>query len=103
MSSYLNSILEHLVSGATVVTATRRLSRQLVHGFDLEQQRQGIAAWPTPRTSSWVDWIGSEWRRVSRADPRIGRMTLLDEAQEVFTAFWRYSEMSFQREKNSEF
>lgn len=50
-------LLPALGSGATLVTANRRLQRQWRADFDAAQQAAGLRAWPTPSIFSWDDWL----------------------------------------------
>jgi len=86
MSSYLDYIFKALADGTVVVTANRRLSRYFLQQFDYDQRHSGAAAWPTPRSLSWSEWVESEWRLLAGTDPGIGGMTLLDDDQEL--ALW---------------
>lgn len=51
------SVLSALASGATLVTANRRLRRKWRSDFDAAQQAAGRRAWPTPSIVSWDDWL----------------------------------------------
>lgn len=44
-------------SGATVVTASRRLARELQGAFEQQQQLDGRLSWPTPQVVFWGDWL----------------------------------------------
>ncbi len=83
MPSYLHSTLKQWADGAVVVTATRRLSRYCLQQFDQFQLQQGADAWPTPTALTWDEWIESEWRQLAGSDPRFGKITLLDDDQEL--------------------
>ena len=49
----------------TVVTATNRLSRRLLHEYNQQQLSHGLSAWPTPDILSWSAWIQRHWQQVS--------------------------------------
>jgi probable DNA repair protein len=86
MPSYLNHVLGKLEEGTVVVTATRRLARYFLHQFDHHQRQKGVAAWRTPKSMSWSEWIESEWGLLAVSDPGLGQVTLLDDEQEL--ALW---------------
>ncbi len=46
-----------LRGGADIVTASRRLARELHRVHDERQLAQGLAAWHTPRILSWDAWL----------------------------------------------
>jgi len=46
----------------TVITATRRLSRRLLHDYNRQQAAAGLKAWPTPDILSWSAWIQRLWQ-----------------------------------------
>lgn len=50
---------EALQDGGIVLTASRRLARELRSAFDAAQLSQGLAAWPTPGVHYWQDWARS--------------------------------------------
>ncbi len=45
--------------GAEIVTASRRLSRELRRAHDAQQLARGIKAWRTPRILSWDAWLNA--------------------------------------------
>ncbi|MEX2496269.1 MAG: PD-(D/E)XK nuclease family protein [Woeseia sp.] len=58
MSAGMYSWLHHAVAeGAEVVTASRRLSRELRSAFDAQQVARGLQSWHTPRIVSWAAWL----------------------------------------------
>ena len=48
---------EQLTSGATVVTGSRRLARDLVDAWSERQVAAGNLAWETPSIHYWPDWL----------------------------------------------
>lgn len=52
----------------TVVTATNRLSRRLLHEYNQQQLSRGLSAWPTPDILSWSAWIQRQWQQVTLQD-----------------------------------
>lgn len=48
-------------SGATVVTATRRLSREMVNRYDQRQQEQNKTAWQSADILPWDAWLKRTW------------------------------------------
>ena len=50
-------VLSALATGATLVTANRRLRRHWRAEFDAAQQAAGHRAWPSPAIISWDDWL----------------------------------------------
>lgn len=50
---------EALQDGGIVLTASRRLARELRSAFVAAQMSRGIAAWPTPGVHYWQDWARS--------------------------------------------
>ncbi|HEY5733221.1 MAG TPA: hypothetical protein VIU36_00510, partial [Gammaproteobacteria bacterium] len=47
----------------TVVTATNRLSRRLLHEYNQQQLSRGLSVWPTPDILSWSAWIQRQWQQ----------------------------------------
>ena len=56
---------ESLQGQAHVVTANRRLARDLRDAYTGQQLGAGLAAWPSPRIYSWQDWLRECLRSVS--------------------------------------
>ena len=50
---------EALEGDGSVVTANRRLARELVQAFAATQLAAGTAAWTTPRIFAWPDWLNA--------------------------------------------
>ncbi len=44
---------------ATVITASRRLARELQAAFEQEQRRAGHRSWPTPHIEAFTDWLAT--------------------------------------------
>ena len=49
-----------------VVTASRRLARELRNAFDHRQVAAGYRSWLTPAVFSWHDWLGRQLDRVAQ-------------------------------------
>jgi len=49
----------------TVITATQRLSRRLLHEYNQHQLASGLTAWSTPDILSWSAWVQRQWQQVS--------------------------------------
>ncbi len=60
----MQALLELLESESslTTITATRRLSRRLLHEYNLQQSAKGLTSWQTPQILSWSAWIQKLWR-----------------------------------------
>jgi probable DNA repair protein len=54
--------VEAAIRGATVLTPTERLSRELARQFGLAQRKRGNAAWPTPDILPFGALLGRLWR-----------------------------------------
>ncbi|MGA3027474.1 MAG: PD-(D/E)XK nuclease family protein [Bryobacteraceae bacterium] len=54
--------VEAAIRGATVLTPTERLSRELTRQFGLAQRKRGNAAWPTPDILPFGALLGRLWR-----------------------------------------
>ncbi len=68
----MKSILQQLEAGATVVTATQRLSRYWRDHFNRWQIDQGREVWPTPDVIPWSAWVVRSWRlRYDAGDSRV--------------------------------
>ncbi|MCB1844289.1 MAG: hypothetical protein KDI09_15115, partial [Halioglobus sp.] len=53
-------------TGATVVTASRRLARELHIAFERKQQFAGRRSWLTPRIVFWSDWLAETLDNAER-------------------------------------
>ncbi len=51
--------------GATVITATRRLSRELIRQFDQARFQSGDSAWPSADVLPWDAWIRRCWNDIA--------------------------------------
>lgn len=72
--------LAALSAGQSVVTASNRLSRTLLHQYDRRQQRSGLTAWPSPDVRAWSHWLRHLWAE-SRLRGGVARHNiLLDDA-----------------------
>ncbi len=58
-------IFRSLTDGATLVTATRRLSRELTAQYDLQQINSGRKAWNSPDILPWEAWLRRCWEQVA--------------------------------------
>ena len=54
--------VEAAIRGATVLTPTERLSRELTRQFGEAQRKRGNAAWPTPDVLRFDAFLGRLWR-----------------------------------------
>lgn len=81
----LNGIFNHVSTGGTVLTATRRLSRELISNYDQRQLDAGRKAWPGADILPRDAWLQRTWDEIQGglAQPPL----LLGEAQA--TALWR--------------
>lgn len=78
------SWLEEAVSDKReVVTASRRLARELRKAHDREQQAAGHQSWLTPKIYSWHDWLS---RQLDRVGQPAGLPRILDAASS--TLYW---------------
>lgn len=74
-----------LSAGATVVTASRRLARQLQADFNRRMQREGRGAWAGADILPWPAWVARIWSEtfgLALADPAVAPRMLLSPAQE---------------------
>jgi probable DNA repair protein len=78
------NLTEELASGATVVTPTRRLARDLKLRFDAAQIGAGRALWPTADILPWGTWIERTFGELTRLSPK---QRVLGPAQEL--ALWQ--------------
>ncbi len=80
-------IIASLDRGATVVTATRRLSRWLQAENDKRHRAAGDLAWTAPEIVPWMAWLERCWLRLRDWDRIEGDRRILTERQE--TLLWR--------------
>ncbi len=74
-----------LAAGATVVTASRRLARQLQADFNRRMQSEGRGAWAGADILPWPAWVARIWSEtfgLALADPAVAPRVLLSSAQE---------------------
>jgi len=64
-----------LRDGGEVVTASRRLARELRHAFDSDQLEMGREAWLTPSIWTWSDWLS---RQLANSSQPLNAPVLLD-------------------------
>lgn len=57
----MESLLKALETGATVLTATRRLAREIQRQYAERQRSRGQRAWQTPRCHAFGDWLKRVW------------------------------------------
>ncbi|MCP4009104.1 MAG: hypothetical protein GY726_06265, partial [Proteobacteria bacterium] len=55
------AVLQALEQGASVISATRRLSYELKSAYDQHQISLGKKVWPTARVHSWDGWMQVLW------------------------------------------
>jgi len=58
-------LIDHLLRGGTVVTATRRQARLLVSLFNQHQARTDSRAWRTPDVLPFPAWAAARWDEIS--------------------------------------
>jgi len=58
-------VAERLDAGVTVVTATRRLTRDLRRQFDARQVAAGRRAWPSADILPWHAFVARAWQGVA--------------------------------------
>ena len=56
--------------GAVILTANRRLARELRDAYNRRQVDAGKSAWPTPRVSYVRDWVRRQFDQYESADKR---------------------------------
>lgn len=74
-----------LSAGATVITASRRLARQLQADFNRRMQSEGRGAWAGADILPWPAWVAHIWNEtfgLALADPAVAPRVLLSPAQE---------------------
>ncbi|MGI9318191.1 MAG: PD-(D/E)XK nuclease family protein [bacterium] len=57
-------LFEAIESGVTVITATRRLSRELTQQYDRARQHAGDTAWASADILPWNAWINRSWMKL---------------------------------------
>jgi len=72
-----DTVFEALHAGATLITAGRRLARDLHRRYGERQLARGAKVWPSPLIIAWSDWIARHWQALSSKDAR----SLLDDTQ----------------------
>jgi len=81
-----DTIFEALKSGATLVTASQRLARQLQADFGRRMQQAGRSAWASPDILPWKAWIERYWDStfgLALVDPDTSPRVLLTPTQEM--------------------
>ena len=73
-------LLAALDSGATVITANKRLTRTLRRAHEQHRQAQGDIAWPTPDILSWPHWLQRLWQESRLRSGAALTQTLLEDA-----------------------
>ena len=71
------TVFEALHDGATLITAGRRLARDLARRYGERQLARGLGAWPSPLIFAWPDWIARQWQALAASEAR----SLLDDTQ----------------------
>ncbi len=81
-----DTTFEALKSGATLVTASQRLARQLQADFGRRMQQAGRSAWASPDILPWKAWIERYWDNtfgLALVDPDASPRVLLTPTQEM--------------------
>lgn len=65
---------DSLSNNGTVVTANRRLSRELGDAFSAEQVKAGKKAWRSPAIFAWSDWLLSVSNKAFKQEDLPGRI-----------------------------
>jgi exodeoxyribonuclease-5 len=78
-------LVEQIEPGTTVVTATRRLARELRRHYDQARAGSGLTAWESPDILPWDAWVRRAWDLGLGLDP--GAPVVLEDAQLSF--LWR--------------
>lgn len=76
-----SQLLVALETGAVVLTANRRLARDLRQRYAESQLAQGKRAWNTPLVLPWTVWVAQCWDELVFVDPPLARYRLLSEQQ----------------------
>ncbi len=58
------SMFDLLRDGATLITATPRLSREIVQTYNQNQLQNGQTAWDTPDVLPYPSWVERTWKRL---------------------------------------
>jgi len=80
-----DSVFEAVSTGATLVTAGRRLARTLLAEFNTRMAAEGRHAWPGADILPWPAWVARIWDQtfgLALADPGVQPRVLLSPAQE---------------------
>ncbi|HSW49278.1 MAG TPA: PD-(D/E)XK nuclease family protein, partial [Bryobacteraceae bacterium] len=75
--------VDALRSGATLVTAGARLTRQISQEYDRQHAREGRASWETPDVLPWTSWLERCWNTSVRMGGAPGKVLLAREQEEV--------------------
>ncbi len=76
------SAVAMLPRGTTIITGNARLSRQMLHEFDQQQQDRGEQIWESPDILPRDSWLRRCWDECVYSDP-ISTPVLLDASQEL--------------------
>jgi len=57
----LNALLDAAARGERILTANRRLARQLLQAFEQRMFEAGETVWETPAIQPWDDWLIAVW------------------------------------------
>lgn len=63
-------------AGGTVLTANKRLARELVRRYDQRQMAVGLAVWPTPAIISLSAWVTRQLQMLRRGAALLGEAQL---------------------------
>ena len=80
MTTLINKLIS-VQPDLTVITATRRLSRRLLHEYNQHLLASGLTAWPTPDILSWSAWVQRQWQQASIQSA--SRQVVLSSAQSL--------------------
>ncbi len=84
------SIFESIESGATVVTPTRRLSREIIARYDRQQLSLNLSAWHSADVLPWDAWVERCWdtskSRIGNAPLKLTDQQLLATWREIIAA-----------------
>lgn len=75
-------VFRAIESGATVITASRRLARVLTSDFHSHQRALGQSVWKTPDILPLDAFVGRVWRQSVLRDGQGAELILLDSTQE---------------------
>lgn len=79
VDTLMQSVLNALSQGATVVTANNRLARHLKWHTDRIQSSQGRLSWISADIVPWQMWLERQWEQSLLADGVAGRLDLLSD------------------------